>query len=126
MGCTDDHLVNQDTQCPPVHGRGVPVCIDDFGGDIFFLTQVSRLETCVAWKWKVSQTFSPHERIGPEVSCTGARINQGYLNQFNHPIVSSLEHKTDGGNHSYAVRFRLMDSRWPSARLTRLFRQIKV
>lgn len=49
---TDDHLVNQDTQRPPIHGRGVPMCIDDLGCDVF--CQVGQLNRCVAWKWKVS------------------------------------------------------------------------
>ena len=50
IGCTDDHLVDQDTQSPPIHGRGMPVRIDDLGRDVFY--QSGRFQRRVAWKWK--------------------------------------------------------------------------
>lgn len=45
IGCTDDHLVNQDTQCPPIHGRGVPMRINDLGCDVFY--QVGQLKAAL-------------------------------------------------------------------------------
>ena len=48
---TDDHLIDQDTQCPPIHGRGVPMCVDDLGRDVFY--RPGRFQCWVVRKWKV-------------------------------------------------------------------------
>ena len=112
IGCTDDHLVNQDTQCPPIHGRGVPMRIDDLGGDVFY--QVGQLKNlrCVEVEGAL-QTFSSHKRISPEISRAGPRINQGYLNQFTHRIVSTLEHKN--GRRKSVLRHWVQTDGWSLA-----------
>ena len=35
---THNHLVNKNTQGPPVHGRGVPCAVDNFRGDVFYMS----------------------------------------------------------------------------------------
>ena len=46
IGNTDDHLVDQDTQRPPIHGRCVPMCVDHLGGDVFY--RPGQFQCCVA------------------------------------------------------------------------------
>lgn len=61
--------------------------IDDLGRDVFYQAGQLKMLRCVEVEG-MSQTFGAHERIRPKVSCTRPRINQGYLSQFIHPIVS--------------------------------------
>jgi hypothetical protein len=62
----------------------MPMRVDDLGRDVFY--QAGQLR-CLEVEG-MSQTFGPHERIRSKVSCTRPRINQGYLSQFIHPIIS--------------------------------------
>ena len=43
--------------------------IDDLGRDVFYQAGQLKMLRCVEVEG-MSQTFSPHERISPEISCT--------------------------------------------------------
>ena len=81
---THDHLVNQDTERPPIHSRRVTSSLDDFGSDV--LCGRRRIDASglshrrgIEEDEKRRRTFSPDEGVCPEVSDARTSIDDGHL-----------------------------------------------
>ena len=81
---TCDHLVDQDTQCPPIHSRCVSASLDDFWGNVLFSTNERVRSEVRDARLGVHEHRLPDDQLlDPFIYCQCTNLD---LPRWDHPV----------------------------------------